>query len=110
MVDIYQLVQGLLEAKPVPPVANRFIAYVHPSFMTQVFSIPQRKWKSHIQHEYKLDNFRNGFEKAEGNIFSHVQAANFLPQQGRAAYFDDASMITIRGYWLDCELLVCKLS
>ena len=30
-----------LRAKPVPPVPYRFIAYIHPSFMKQVFYVPQ---------------------------------------------------------------------
>jgi hypothetical protein len=30
-----------LRAKPVPPVADRFIAYIHAKLMKQVFYVPQ---------------------------------------------------------------------
>ena len=55
-----------LRAKPVPPVPNGFIAYVHASFMQEVFNISQREWEPHIQHDGKLDDLRAGFEIAEG--------------------------------------------
>ena len=55
-----------LRAKPMPPVTNRFIAYVHASLMQKIFYISQREWKPHIQHNGKLDDLRTGFEIAEG--------------------------------------------
>jgi hypothetical protein len=54
-----------LRAKPVPPVADRFIAYIHATLMKQVFYVPQCEWKPHIQHHRKLDNLWTGFEVAE---------------------------------------------
>ena len=48
-----------------PPVPNGFIAYIHASFMQQVFYISQREWKSYIQHHRKLDDLWAGFEVAE---------------------------------------------
>ena len=52
-------------AKPVPQVANRFIAYIYSRFMKQVFYIPKSDWKSHIHHDCKIDNFKTGFEVVE---------------------------------------------
>ena len=37
-----------------PPVPNGFIAYIHASFMQQVFYISKRERKSHIQHHCKV--------------------------------------------------------
>ena len=54
-----------LGAKPVPPVPNGFIAYVHATFMKKIFYIPQWKWKSHIKHKCKLDYLWTCFEVAE---------------------------------------------
>ena len=67
-----------------PPAPNGFIAYVHASFMQQVFYISKRERKSHIQHNCKLDDLRTGFEIAEGNMFRHSWIANYQasPQQG----------------------------
>ena len=54
-----------LRAKFVPAVSNRFIAYIYPTFMKQVFYISQSKWKSHIQHDCKLNNLWTGFKMAK---------------------------------------------
>ena len=54
-----------LRAKPVPPAANGFIAYIYSTLMEQVFFITKRTWKSHIQHHRKLDDLWAGFEVAE---------------------------------------------
>jgi hypothetical protein len=61
----------------VPPVPDRFIAYVHASFMQKIFHIPQREWKPHIQHHRKLDDLWTGFEVAKGYRIGHVTEVNF---------------------------------
>jgi hypothetical protein len=55
-----------LRAKPVPPVPNGLIAYVHAKFMKKVFHISQREWKPYIQHNCELDDLRAGFELTKG--------------------------------------------
>ena len=62
-------------AKPVPPVENKFTAYVHASFMQKVFHVSQWERKPHIKHNCKLDNLRTGFEVAEWNSISHSWGA-----------------------------------
>ena len=68
-----------------PPVPNGFIAYIHASFMQQVFYISKRERKSHIQHHCKLDDLRTGFEIAKGYWIGHGTEANIqqLSEQGR---------------------------
>jgi len=61
----------------VPPVPDRFIAYIYSTLMKQVFYVPQLEWKSHIQHHRKLDYFRAGFEIAKGYRIGHVTEVNF---------------------------------
>jgi hypothetical protein len=39
LVNIRQFFEGFFQAKPLPPVPDRFIAYIHPSFIKQVFHI-----------------------------------------------------------------------
>ena len=51
-----------LRAKPVPPIPYGCIAYVHSSFVQQLFHIPHREWKPHLQHNGKLDNLRASFK------------------------------------------------
>ena len=60
-----------------PPVADRFIAYIYSELMKQVFYVPQCEWKSHIQHNCKLDDLWTGFEVAEGYRIGHVTEVNF---------------------------------
>ena len=38
-----------------------------------------------------MDGLRTDFEEEEGDIFSHVQAANTFPQKGKAVCSDRAS-------------------
>jgi len=59
-----------------PPVPNRFIAYIHASFMQKVIHISKRERKSYIQHDCKLDYFRAGFEIAKGYRIGHSWVAN----------------------------------
>ena len=54
-----------LRTKPVPPVPNGIIANIYAPFMKKVFYISQREWKSHIQHDCKLDELWTSFEVAE---------------------------------------------
>ena len=60
-----QIVQSIfayeLRDKPVPPIPNGFIAYVHATFMKKVFYISQREWKPYIKHNCKLDCSSSGF-------------------------------------------------
>ena len=49
-----------------PLIPYESMAFVNVSFMQEVFNISQRKWKSYIQHNCKLDDLRAGFEIAEG--------------------------------------------
>ena len=60
-----------LRAKPMPPIPNRFIAYVNASFMQEVFYISKLEWKPHIEHNCKLDDLRAGFEIAERYRIGH---------------------------------------
>jgi hypothetical protein len=55
-----------------PPIPNRFIAYVNAAFIKKVFHISQREWKSHIKHNCKLDDLRTGFEIEEGYRSGHI--------------------------------------
>ena len=73
-----------LRAKPVPPVADRFIAYIYSTLMRQVVHISQREWKPHIQHNCKLNDLRAGFEIAERYWIRHIWIANVqhAPGQG----------------------------
>ena len=66
-----------LRPKPMPQVPNRFIAYVHTSFMQKVFHISQWEWKPHIKHNCKLDDLRASFEIAEGHWSGHGWIAMF---------------------------------
>jgi len=52
-------------AEPVPPMAHAFMADVDPTFVEQVFDIPQRKWKSDIHHHCKTDDFWRRIEVAK---------------------------------------------
>ena len=54
-----------------PPIPNRFIAYVNASFMQEVFYISKLEWKPHIEHNCKLDDLRAGFEIAERYRIGH---------------------------------------
>ena len=56
---------AVLSDKPVPPVPDRFIAYIYPTLMQQVFYISKGERKSYIQHDCKLDDLRAGFKIAE---------------------------------------------
>ena len=76
-----------LRAKPVPPVADRFIAYVHASFMQKIFYISQWEWKSHIQHHRKLDDLWTGFKIAERYRIGHVTEVNFQDAVGQGGLF-----------------------
>ena len=55
-----------------PPIPDRFIAYIHAAFIKKVFHISQREWKSHIKHNCKLDDLRTGFEIEEGYRSGHI--------------------------------------
>ena len=70
-----------------PPVLNGFIAYIHASFMQQVFYISKREWKSHIKHNCKLDDLGAGFEIAKGYRIGHVTEVNFHDAVGQGALF-----------------------
>ena len=70
-----------------PPVPYGFIAYVHASFMQEVFHISQRKWKPHIQHDCKLDDLGAGFEIAEGYKIRHGPDANIQHAVGQGGLF-----------------------
>ena len=48
------------------PMLDGFLAHVYASLMQEIFNIPQRERKPHIQHNSKLDDLRAGFEIAEG--------------------------------------------
>ena len=76
-----------LRAKPVPPVADRFIAYIHAKLMKQVLHISQREWKSHIKHNCKLDDLGAGFEIAKGYRIGHVTEVNFQDTVGQGGLF-----------------------
>ena len=70
-----------------PPVPNGFIAYIHASFMQQVFYISKRERKSYIQHDCKLDDLRAGFEIAKGYRIGHVTEVNFQDAVGQGGLF-----------------------
>ena len=44
--------------KPVPPIANGFMADVDTTLVEQIFYIAKRKWKSDIHDNGKADNLR----------------------------------------------------
>ena len=70
-----------------PPVPNGFIAYIHASFMQQVFYISKRERKSYIQHDCKLDDLWTGFEVAERYRIGHVTEVNFQDAVGQGGLF-----------------------
>ena len=70
-----------------PPVPDRFIAYIYATLMKQVFHISQREWKSYIQHYRKLDNFWAGFEVTKGYRIGHVTEVNFQDAVGQGGLF-----------------------
>ena len=70
-----------------PPVPDRFIAYIYSTFMKQVLHISQREWKSHIKHNCKLDDLGAGFEIAKGYRIGHVTEVNFHDAVGQGALF-----------------------
>jgi len=70
-----------------PPIPNGFIAYVHASFKQEVFYISQRKRKPHIEHNYKLDHLRAGFEIAKGYWCRHGSNANIQQSVGQGGLF-----------------------
>jgi hypothetical protein len=47
------------------------VAHVNPALVQKVFDIAQRKWKPHIHHHRKADDFRRRFEIAERFGFGH---------------------------------------
>ena len=57
--------------KSVPPKSYRFVANINPSFMQNIFYLAQAKWKSHIIHHGKLDDFGTGFEIFERIALGH---------------------------------------
>ena len=58
--------ENSLQIGSVPPVPNWFIAQIETAFIKEVFYIPQYEWKTHVKHNYKLDDLGAGFEIAEG--------------------------------------------
>ena len=76
-----------LRAKPVPPVPDSLIAYIYATLMKQVLHISQREWKSHIQHNCKLDDLWTGFEVAKGYRIGNVTEVNFQDAVGQGGLF-----------------------
>ena len=76
-----------LSVKPLPPVQDRFTAYVHASFMQKAFYVPKWEWKSHIQHNCKLDDLWAGFEVAKGYRIGNVTEVNFQDAVGQGGLF-----------------------
>ena len=52
-------------AESIPPIANRFVADVDPTFVEQILHISQRKRESNLHHDREADDFRRRFEIAE---------------------------------------------
>jgi hypothetical protein len=42
-------------AKPIPPVAHRFVANVDAALEQQVLNVPQRQWEAHVNHHHQAD-------------------------------------------------------
>ena len=76
-----------LRPKPITPVPYGFIANIHTAFMQKVFDISQWKRKSHIKHNYELDDLRTGFEIAEGYRIGHGLEASFHSNVGDGGLF-----------------------
>ena len=74
---IQSIIACELRANPVPPVADSFIAYIHTTFMKQIFHISQWEWKSHIQHHCKLDDLWTSFKIVKEYRIGHVTEVNF---------------------------------
>ena len=70
-----------------PPIPNRFIAYVNAAFIKKVFHISQREWKSHIKHNCKLDDLGAGFEIAKGYRIGHIAEVYFQDAVGQGGIF-----------------------
>ena len=87
-----------LRAKPVPPLPDRFIAYIHAAFMKKVFHISQWKWKSHIKHDCKLDDLRTGFEVAEWNLIGHSWVANCQASLRQGGLFWQCRFATFKSF------------
>ena len=88
-----------LRAKPVPPVPDRFIAYIHAAFMKQVFNVPQWEWKPYIQHHRKLDDLWTGFEIAERYRIGHVTEVNFQDAVGQGGLFWQSLLEKYSALW-----------
>ena len=70
-----------LRAKPMPPVPNGFIAYVHATLMQKVLLISDRKWELNIHHHRKADDLGTGFEGTKWAKLSHRQGLEPGPFQ-----------------------------
>ena len=92
-----------LRPKPVPPVADRFMAYVHATFMKKVFHIPQREWKPYIKHNCNLNDLMTGFEIPKGYRIIHSCAAKSRINV-KQVYFDRAEKIPA---WLERGKQTC---
>ena len=79
-----------LRAKPVPPVPNRFIAYIYSTLMKRVFYVTQWKWKSQIQHWRHPDDLWTGLEVAKGKSIGYSWVANCNVYCGKAVYSENA--------------------
>ena len=83
-----------LGAKPVPLVPDRFIAYIHSTFMKQVFKNSHWLWKSRIKHYCTLDEFRTGFEVAAGKLIRHSRIAACQIYCGHGGLFQSLNATT----------------
>ena len=65
--------------EPVPPITDRFMAYVDTAFMQQIFDIPKRKRETDIQYHRQSDNFRAALKALERVRFGHFQTSRGYP-------------------------------
>jgi hypothetical protein len=51
-------VRGKQQSAPVPPRLNSFVADLDSAFMKKDLYIPQREWKSNVEHDCQKDDLR----------------------------------------------------
>ncbi len=64
------------------------MADIDPALMQKIFDIPQRKWKSDVQHYRKADDLGTGFEVLEGGMISLGQKLRKTPNRRKASPSD----------------------
>jgi hypothetical protein len=73
-------------AKPVPPEPHRFVANIYAALVEQILDVSQQKWEPDIEHHRQADDFGDGLELLEREVFGPpMTLSGALPRLKRSS-------------------------